>query len=62
LRVLKGFLYVTVGAIPAAFSARSRDRLVQNAKVLAWHLRGCPEDAGLRPLRGRPRKQGGNEA
>lgn len=52
LRVLKGLLYVTLGAVPAAFSARGRDRLAQNAKVLAWHLRGCPEDAGLRRLRG----------
>jgi GT2 family glycosyltransferase len=62
LRVLKGLLYVTVGAVPAAFSARSRDRWVQNAKVLAWHLRGCPAEAGLRRLRGRPKSQQGGES
>lgn len=52
LRVLKGLLYVSVGAIPAAVSPRARHRWSQQVRVLGWHLRGCPADAGLRRLRG----------
>ncbi len=50
LRIAKGLLYVLVGALTAPFSARARDRWVQNARVLAWHLRGRPADAGLRRI------------
>jgi GT2 family glycosyltransferase len=48
LRVAKGFLYAATGWLPALASARARDRWIQNLRVLAWHLRGRPEDAGLR--------------
>ena len=35
-------------AIHGLFSARARDRWRQNLRVLAWHLRGRPEQDGLR--------------
>jgi hypothetical protein len=47
LRVAKGFLYAATGWLPGLVSARSRDRWLQNLRVLAWHLRGRPERAGL---------------
>jgi GT2 family glycosyltransferase len=47
LRFLKSLLYVALGALPAIFSARARERLRRDASVLGWHLRGCPADAGL---------------
>jgi GT2 family glycosyltransferase len=47
LRVAKGFLYAATGWLPALVSARSRDRWIQNLRVLAWHLRGRPADEGL---------------
>ena len=52
LRVLKGMLYVSAGALPALFRERARDRWRQNVRVLSWHLRGRPADEGLRkPVR-----------
>ncbi len=36
------------GWLPGLFSARARDRWRQNLRVLAWHLRGRPEQDGLR--------------
>ena len=51
LRVLKAILYV-VWRIPGALVyGRSRDRWLQDWKVLRWHLRGCPEGEGLARLR-----------
>jgi GT2 family glycosyltransferase len=47
LRFAKSLAYVVVGAVPALFSARARRRLARDFQVLAWHLRGCPADAGL---------------
>ena len=47
LRIAKGFLYAATGWLPALFSARSRDRWLQNLRVLAWHLRGRPAREGL---------------
>ena len=52
LRVAKGLLYVTLGAVPALVSPRARERWRQNRAVFGWHLRGCPRDEGLpRPAR-----------
>jgi hypothetical protein len=50
IRVAKGLFYTASGWIPAIFSERARDRWRQNRRVFAWHLRGCPEGWGLRPL------------
>jgi GT2 family glycosyltransferase len=47
LRVAKGFLYAATGWLPGLVSGRARDRWLQNLRVLAWHLRGMPADAGL---------------
>jgi GT2 family glycosyltransferase len=52
LRVAKGMFYAVSGLLLAPFSARQRDRWRQNLRVLAWHLRGRPADAGLRRVRG----------
>lgn len=47
LRILKGIIAV-LSRLPAALvSARGRERLRERSAVLAWHLRGCPADAGL---------------
>jgi GT2 family glycosyltransferase len=47
LRVVKGIVAV-LSRLPAALvSARGRARLRERSEVLAWHLRGCPPDAGL---------------
>jgi len=51
LRVLKGVAYVLLGALPALVSARARERWLRDGTVLAWHLRGCPADGGLRGVR-----------
>ena len=48
IRTLKGFFYAATGWIPGLLSGRARHRWIQNLRVLAWHLRGCPEDWGLR--------------
>jgi GT2 family glycosyltransferase len=48
LRIFKGTLYALTGLVLAPFSARQRDRWVQNLRVLSWHLRGQPADEGLR--------------
>jgi GT2 family glycosyltransferase len=47
LRVAKGFFYAATGWLPGLVSGRARDRWLQNLRVLAWHLRGRPERAGL---------------
>lgn len=53
LRVLKGVLYAATGLLAAPFSSRQRDRWWQNVRVLGWHLRGRPADAGLRRVQRR---------
>jgi GT2 family glycosyltransferase len=59
LRVLKAILYV-VWRIPGALVyRRSRDRWLQDWKVLRWHLRGCPEEEGLARLREKSADGGG---
>ncbi len=50
LRVLKGLFYTLFGWIPGVASERARDRWHQNLRVFAWHLRGCPDGWGLRPV------------
>lgn len=47
LRIAKGFLYAGTGWLPGLFSARARERWVQNLRVLGWHLRGRPAREGL---------------
>ena len=59
LRSLKAILYV-VGGIPGALVyGRSRDRWLQDCRVLRWHLRGCPDDEGLARLREKSPDGGG---
>lgn len=50
LRVGKGALRVATGWLGAPFSRRRRERWLQDVRVLAWHLRGRPEGAGLARL------------
>jgi hypothetical protein len=50
LRCLKSLLYV-VAELPGALSRAGRERWRARATVLAWHLRGCPADGGLRGVR-----------
>jgi len=50
LRILKGALNAVLGWLPGLFSARARDRWRQNLRVFEWHLRGQPEEWGLRRL------------
>lgn len=47
LRIAKGFLYAGTGWLPGLFSARARERWLQNLRVLGWHLRGRPAREGL---------------
>lgn len=47
LRFTKSLAYVAVGALPALVFARARQRFARDLRVLAWHLRGCPAEAGL---------------
>jgi hypothetical protein len=51
LRAAKSALHLVTGAPAALLSARGRERWGEWARVLAWHLRGCPADAGLAGLR-----------
>ena len=51
-RIAKAALYVVTRAPAALFSDKARDRWRQDWIVLRWHLRGCPENEGLRRLRG----------
>ncbi len=51
LRIAKAALYVVMRAPGAILSRRMRERWEQDWIVLRWHLRGCPEDEGLRALR-----------
>ena len=50
LRLAKGVLRAAAGSVAAPFSRRRRDRWRQDLRVLAWHLRGRPEGAGLARL------------
>jgi GT2 family glycosyltransferase len=50
LRVAKGVLRVGTGLALAPFSRRRRERWLQDVRVLAWHLRGRPQAAGLARL------------
>ena len=50
LRLAKGVLRAAGGSVAAPFSRRRRDRWRQDLRVLAWHLRGRPEGAGLAHL------------
>ena len=54
LRVFKSFLYLVTGGLLAPFSELRRDRWMQNARVLSWHLRGMPADEGLRGVNRKP--------
>ena len=47
LRFVKALWYV-VSELPGVVTARGRRRWQGRWLVLAWHLRGCPEDWGLR--------------
>lgn len=58
LRILKSCLYLVTGLVLAPFSELRRDRWLQNAKVLSWHLRGMPDDEGLRRVNRRPQSAG----
>jgi GT2 family glycosyltransferase len=60
LRIAKSFLYAATGWLPGLVSSRSRDRWLQNLQVLAWHLRGRPEAAGLAVAVGAVRKGEGS--
>ncbi len=51
LRVAKAVLYVIVKAPGALLSAKLRDRWRQDWIVLRWHLRGRPENEGLKRAR-----------
>ncbi len=42
LRVVKALLYVVLRCFGAPFSRRMRARWTQDARLLAWHLLGCP--------------------
>jgi GT2 family glycosyltransferase len=52
LRTLKAVFHVLVDAPAMLWSARARQRWRARWKVLSWHLRGCPAQAGLARLRG----------
>jgi GT2 family glycosyltransferase len=43
-RFAKTLVYVVVGALPALFRSRGRQRWQRDLTLLAWHLRGCPLD------------------
>ena len=47
LRFVKALLYTVVLAPAALLSRSGRERFAGRAAVLAWHLRGCPANAGL---------------
>lgn len=51
LRIAKTLLYVIVRGPGALLSPSLRNRWEQDWRVLRWHLRGCPENEGLRALR-----------
>ncbi|MCP3983958.1 MAG: glycosyltransferase family 2 protein [bacterium] len=51
LRIAKALLYVMMRGPGAVFSSSMRGRWEQDWRVLRWHLRGCPENEGLRALR-----------
>ncbi len=46
-RIVKGIAGLVTGALLAPFSGRQRRRLVERARLLSWHVRGCPEAEGL---------------
>jgi GT2 family glycosyltransferase len=48
-RVAKGFLGLLLLAPLTGFSARQRRRWRERARLLSWHLRGCPPGEGLAP-------------
>jgi hypothetical protein len=50
LRFVKALWYV-VAELPAVITQRGRERWRGRLVVLAWHLRGCPADWGLRRVR-----------
>jgi hypothetical protein len=50
LRFVKALWYV-VAEFPAVITQRGRERWRGRLVVLAWHLRGCPADWGLRRVR-----------
>ncbi len=50
-RLFKNLFYLLILALPAVVSRRQRDRWQASAAVLAWHLAGCPANAGLRVAR-----------
>lgn len=47
LRLSKGVGSVLGLSIAAPFSSRQRERLAERARVLGWHLRGCPPEPGV---------------
>ena len=47
LRVFKGMGSVLGLCLVAPFSFKLRVRLRERARLLAWHLRGCPADVGV---------------
>ena len=51
LRFAKALWYV-VAELPGTITRRGRERWRVRLVVLAWHLRGCPADWGLRRVRG----------
>jgi len=53
VRVAKSVLHVVVGAPAAVVSRKGRERWRARWRVLAWHLVGCPEGAGLAPVEAR---------
>ncbi|MBW2242680.1 MAG: glycosyltransferase family 2 protein [Deltaproteobacteria bacterium] len=51
LRFAKALLYVMMRGPGALLSSSMRGRWEQDWRVLRWHLRGCPDNEGLRALR-----------
>jgi len=51
LRILKTALYVVTRAPLALFGGKNRDRWQQDWIVLRWHMRGRPDNEGLRRTR-----------
>lgn len=47
LRTLRGGVDVFLAALVSPLSTKARARLADRGALLAWHLRGCPADAGL---------------
>ncbi|MCP5057396.1 MAG: glycosyltransferase family 2 protein [bacterium] len=51
LRITKALLYVAMRGPLALLSSSTRERWQQDWRVLRWHLRGCPDNEGLRAPR-----------